>query len=139
MCKRLDLEFIPAGVWEGLWFALFTVIFAPTKDCAICYYVTHFNKDVFSALISLIFIVGDFKYIGGEFDKRSREGAFFTVTLARGTFGLAMYCRALRSSGWLTKAWMGTIATLASLFQSCSLRVFQRLQKYRLLEVFYAR
>jgi len=110
MCESLELEFMTARVWEGLWCALFTVILALTDGCAICCYVTQFTEDVFSAFISLIFIIEAFLNIGGEFDKRSREGAFLTVLLAMGTFGLAMYFRAFRSSGWLTKTWRNTVA-----------------------------
>jgi hypothetical protein len=110
ICETLELEFMPARVWEGLWCALFTVILALTDGSAICCYVTQFTEDVFSAFISLIFIIVAFINIGGEFDKRSRDGALFTVILALGTFGLAMYFRSFRSSGWLTKSWRNTIA-----------------------------
>merc|ERR1712190_292576 len=110
MCESLDLEFMPARVWEGLWCALFTVILALCDGSAICCYVTQFTEDVFSAFISLIFIIEAFINIGGEFNKRSREGAFFTLILAMRTFGLAMYFRSFRSSGWTTKFWRNTIA-----------------------------
>jgi hypothetical protein len=110
MCESLELEFMTARVWEGLWCALFTIILALTDGCAICCYVTQFTEDIFSAFISLIFIIEAFINIGGEFEKRSPEGAFLTLILATGTFALAMYFRAFRSTGWLTKFWRNTIA-----------------------------
>merc|ERR550532_3740593 len=110
LCQTLKLEFMVARVWEGLWCALFTVLTAVTDGCAVCCYVTQFTEDVFSGLISLIFIFEAFINIGKEFDVRSLEGAYFTVLLALGSFGAAMYFRAFRSTGWLTKSLRNTVA-----------------------------
>jgi len=110
MCESLDLEFMPARVWEGLWCALMTIIIALTDGCAICCYVTQFTEDIFSALISLIFIIEAFINIGKEFNERENDAAFLTAILALGSFGLAMYFRSFRSSTWLTKSLRNVIA-----------------------------
>jgi hypothetical protein len=110
LCESLDLEFMTARVWEGLWCALFTVLTAVTDGSAICCYVTQFTEDVFSGLISLIFIIEAFINIGKEFDTRTLTGAYFAVLLAFGSFFAAMYFRAFRGTGWLTKSLRNTIA-----------------------------
>merc|ERR1719316_1466912 len=110
MCKELDLEFMPARFWEGMWCALMTIVLALTDSNAICYLVTHFTEDIFSALISLIFIIEAGINIAGEFDEVSEAGAFLTVILALGSFGLAMYFRSFRSTRYLIPFFRNVIA-----------------------------
>eukprot|EP00927_Polykrikos_kofoidii_P004628 TRINITY_DN1182_c0_g1_i7.p1 TRINITY_DN1182_c0_g1~~TRINITY_DN1182_c0_g1_i7.p1 ORF type:complete len:584 (-),score=81.76 TRINITY_DN1182_c0_g1_i7:483-2234(-) len=103
MCKNLEIEFMVARLWEGLWCALITIIIALTDGCAICCYVTQFTEDIFSALISLIFIIEAAKNIIRTFTNKPESVAFLTALLAFGTFGLAMTFRAGKTSLWLTK------------------------------------
>eukprot|EP00971_Amphidinium_carterae_P038811 762858-Amphidinium_carterae.1 len=35
LCDQLDIEFLPARVWQGLWCSLFTVVLAMTDSCAL--------------------------------------------------------------------------------------------------------
>jgi hypothetical protein len=101
MCKDLDLEFMPARFWEGMWCALMTIVLALTDSNAICKWVTQFTEDVFSALISLIFIIEAGINTTKEFDKIEKDGALLTVILALGSFGLAMYFRSFKSTRYL--------------------------------------
>lgn len=103
MCQAYEIEFMVARVWEGLWCALITIIIALTDGCAICCYVTQFTEDIFSALISLIFIIEAAKNIITTFEKKEESAAFLTALLALGTFGLAMAFRAQKTSVWMTK------------------------------------
>ncbi len=110
MCKSMDLEFLPARVWQGLWCALFSIILALCDGCAVCAYVTQFTEDIFSALISGIYILSAFISIFNEFNESSTEAAFFQVILTSGTFGLSMYLRSFRGSLWMTKSFRNLFA-----------------------------
>lgn len=101
ICKSLDLEFMVARLWCGLWCAFMTITLAITDSNYVMSYVTQFTEDVFSALISLIFIIEAILNIHKEFDEVPLDAAFLTVILAFGSFGLAMYFRAFRSTKWL--------------------------------------
>ena len=90
LCNALDLEFLPARVWQGLWTALFTVILAVTDGSAVMKMYTRFTEEIFSALISLIFIIEAFQKIFGGFYTLSLEGALLTTLLSLFTFWLAM-------------------------------------------------
>jgi hypothetical protein len=109
---------------------LFIILLALFDGNAMMCEITHFTEDVFSALISLIFIIEAFLSIGREFEKRSTEGALFTVILASGTFGLAMYLRQLRNLKWLNPFLRNMIAnfgvTISILFYLYLLRVSRR-------------
>jgi hypothetical protein len=110
MCKSMDLEFLPARIWEGLWCALFTIILALCDGSAICAYVTQFTEDIFSGLICFIFIIGAFLSILNEFNESSNDVAFLQLILALGTFGLSMYFRALRGTLWMSKSFRNVFA-----------------------------
>jgi len=101
MCKELDLEFMPARFWEGMWCALMTIVLALTDSNAICKWVTQFTEDVFSALISLIFIIEAGINVAKEFNEIEKDGAFLTVILALGSFSLAMYFRSFKGTRYL--------------------------------------
>mmetsp|Transcript_19934 Transcript_19934/g.43480 ORF Transcript_19934/g.43480 Transcript_19934/m.43480 type:complete len:603 (-) Transcript_19934:385-2193(-) len=102
LCKALDIEFLPARVWQGLWCSLFTVVLAMTDASAAMSHFTRFVEDIFSLLISLIFIVGAFQNLGKSFDKLSLEGAFLTALLCFGTYLLATWLRAMKRSTMTT-------------------------------------
>lgn len=40
----MDIEFLPARVWQGLWTALFTVLLAGFDLCFLMKYVTRFTE-----------------------------------------------------------------------------------------------
>jgi hypothetical protein len=97
-CKSMDVEFLPTRVWQGLWCSLFTVIFAVTDSCALMQYVTRYVEDIFSALISVIFIVEAFRSVIQAFDSKSEAGAFLTALLCFGTYLLALRLKELKKT-----------------------------------------
>ena len=58
MCQQFDLEFLPARVWQGLWCALLTILMAVFDMSSFMRHCTRFTEEIFSLLISLIFILG---------------------------------------------------------------------------------
>ena len=110
LCVALELEFLPARVWQGLWTALFTVLLAVFDCSALMHHVTRFTEEIFSALISLIFIIEAFLSVGGLYasddSTLGRARAFLGTLLCFGTFFIATWCKSLKGPGQvvLTKA-----------------------------------
>merc|ERR1712110_664450 len=57
MCEGLGLEFLTCYFWVGIWFSVFTILMAVFEVSCLMHYVTKFTEEIFSGLISLIFIV----------------------------------------------------------------------------------
>lgn len=91
--------------WVGIWTGLFTLILAITNASNLMRYFTRFTDEIFSALMSLIFIYKavDFLVIGFQDsdDATSYIGALLALILAIGTFYIAMTLARLRSSNYL--------------------------------------
>ena len=106
MCLALDLEFLPARVWEGLWTALFTILLATFDLSALMRRVTRFTEEIFSALISIIFIVGALQNIVYLFVDDAtilgRARAFMATVFCFGTYQLATACKNTRKSLYFT-------------------------------------
>lgn len=120
MCKALDLEFLPARVWEGLWTALFTTLLAVFDMSALMKSVTRFTEEIFSALISTIFIVEALVNVIKLFpDDTSIEGrarAFMGTVVCFGTYIFANMCKTQRSWRWLTPTLRNIIANYGVTF-----------------------
>merc|ERR1712151_395922 len=108
MCVSMDIEFLPARVWQGLWCALFTILISVFDLNALMGHVTRFTEEIFSALISLIFIVSAFVNIGQLFfdgtSDEQRARAFAGLTLFSGTYILATWCKKSKSTTLFTPA-----------------------------------
>lgn len=102
VCLMLDVDFLTARVWQGLWCSLFTVILALTDASALMQYCTRFTEDIFAALISVIFIVGALEQIGKAFSTKDTASALLTACLAFGTYYFAFLLRDFKKTRWLT-------------------------------------
>ena len=106
LCKELGLEFLPARVWQGLWTALFTIILSLFDLCALMKSITRFTEDIFSALISVIFIFEAFLNIGKLYFEddtiTGRARAFAGTIFALGTYATATGLKKMKGSKWLT-------------------------------------
>jgi len=93
-------------VWQGLWTSLFTIILSLFDLCALMHYVTRFTEEIFSALISAIFIYEAIMNVGKlYFDDDSivgRAQAFSGTVLCFGTYGVATSLKNLKTTSWLT-------------------------------------
>mmetsp|Transcript_39232 Transcript_39232/g.68150 ORF Transcript_39232/g.68150 Transcript_39232/m.68150 type:complete len:694 (+) Transcript_39232:118-2199(+) len=113
ICLMLDVDFLTARVWQGLWCALITIIFSVTDASALMWYVTRYVEEIFSALISLIFMVEALKAVIDTYYKRDQAAAFLTTLLCFSTYILAMKFRALKASKWFNPMLRFTIANFA--------------------------
>jgi mannitol/fructose-specific phosphotransferase system IIA component (Ntr-type) len=101
----MGIPFLPAYAWVGLWSALFLVILAVTDASCLMRFFTRFTDEIFSALISLIFIYEAIKslaHIFADLDvKKHHDTALLSLLLALGTFYIAMSLSRFRSSHYL--------------------------------------
>jgi len=102
LCDNLDIEFLPARVWQGLWCALFTVLLAMTDSCALMSHFTRFVEDIFAALISLIFLQSAITNLIKAYVDETAEVAFLTTILCIGTYLLTMFLRGLKETNYLS-------------------------------------
>ncbi|MEM8864889.1 MAG: PTS sugar transporter subunit IIA [Planctomycetota bacterium] len=109
LCKDQGIDFLPAYAWVGLWSALFTVLLAVTDASRWIRYFTRFTDEIFSALISIIFIYEAGRQLwtpfGGPENGANYEAALFALLLALGTFYIAMSLSQIRRSSFLLP-WM---------------------------------
>lgn len=95
--------------WVGLWTSLLTVLLAITNASNWMKYFTRFTDEIFSALMSLIFIYKAVVAIVAEFQEDgpggSPEEALLSLVLAVGTFYIAMSLANFRNSIYLLP-WM---------------------------------
>ena len=89
-------QFLSVYAWVGLWTGLFTTLLAITNASNLMRYFTRFTDEIFSALMSLIFIFEAVKALVITFQESFREAnephdeAFLTLLLAVGTFYIAV-------------------------------------------------
>jgi mannitol/fructose-specific phosphotransferase system IIA component (Ntr-type) len=108
LCQDLHLgdQFLGVYGWVGLWTAFLTVLLAVTNASNLMRYFTRFTDEIFSVLMSLIFIYKAIEAIVGEFQRAetgasSSEQALLAVVLAVGTFYIAMSLAGFRRSKYL--------------------------------------
>ncbi len=91
--------------WIGLWTSLITIVLAVTNASNLMRYFTRFTDEIFSALMSLIFIYKAVQALAQGFqetgDGTSSERALLALVLALGTFYIAMTLARFRNSIYL--------------------------------------
>lgn len=107
LCEDLDQtqNFLGIYGWVGLWTALMTIALAVTNASNLMKYFTRFTDEIFSALMSLIFIYKAVQALVKTFDESdttgSPEKALLALVLAVGTFYIAMSLARFRNSIYL--------------------------------------
>ncbi len=105
LCADLGVPFLPVYGWVGLWAAGFLVILAVTDASCLMRYFTRFTDEIFSGLISMIFIYEAVKSLVDIFQdldvKKHHDTALLSLLLALGTFYIAMSLSRFRHSSYL--------------------------------------
>lgn len=105
LCADMNIPFLPAYGWVGLWSAGFLIILAITDASCLMRYFTRFTDEIFSALISIIFVYQAIKslvFIFEDLDvKQHHDTALLSLLLALGTFYIAMSLSRFRRSSFL--------------------------------------
>ena len=105
LCADLNIPFLASYAWVGLWSAGFVILLAITDTSCLMKYFTRFTDEIFSALISLIFIyeaVKSLVFIFEDLDvKKHHDTALLSLLLALGTYYIAMSLSRFRRSNYL--------------------------------------
>lgn len=106
LCRDMGYgeQFLGVYGWVGLWTALLTISLAALNASNLMRYFTRFTDEIFSALMSLIFIYKAIQALIIEFradEIISYEKALLALVLAVGTFYIAMTLARIRSSRYL--------------------------------------
>jgi hypothetical protein len=109
----LGLEFLPCYFWCGVWFSLFTIIMAVFDVSCLMRFVTKFTEEIFSGLISMIFIVEAIKPAVKAFYTKDLAVALLQLNLLLGTFGLAMKLAKLKNTNLLNVTLRKVISNFA--------------------------
>ena len=104
-CSANGVAFLPVYSWVGLWSSLFLFLSSFFSLSNVVEYFTKFTDDIFSTLISVIFIMEALKDLTGKFCNPEVSGiqAFVTLSVALTTFLTAKTLSGLRRSPFLVR------------------------------------
>uniref|UniRef100_A0A8B9LEG9 Anion exchange protein n=1 Tax=Astyanax mexicanus TaxID=7994 RepID=A0A8B9LEG9_ASTMX len=63
-CKSQDIEYIVGRVWVGVWLIIIVVVIVAVEGSFLVRFISRFTQEIFSILISLIFIYETFSKLG---------------------------------------------------------------------------
>ncbi|KAI5102907.1 solute carrier family 4 (anion exchanger), member 1b (Diego blood group) isoform X1, partial [Silurus meridionalis] len=66
-CKSRDIEYIVGRVWVGVWLIVIVVLMVATEGSFLVRFISRFTQEIFSILISLIFIYETFSKLASIF------------------------------------------------------------------------
>jgi len=69
-------QFLPWRLWIGIWTFIISLVVAFFQGSTLVRYFTRFTKDIFNALVALLFIVSAFKKLGKIFSKHPLTSVF---------------------------------------------------------------
>jgi mannitol/fructose-specific phosphotransferase system IIA component (Ntr-type) len=109
LCDDYELgdQFLGVYGWVGIWTSLFTLLLSVTNASNLMKYFTRFTDEIFSALMSLIFIYKAVEALAETFSVSnadpggSMEKALLALVLAIGTFYIAVSLAGFRRSHFL--------------------------------------
>ncbi len=105
LCNDMEIPFLAVRAWVGLWTAGFLVVLAVTDASCLMRYFTRFTDEIFSALISIIFIYEAVAWLIRSFEDldihKHHDTALLTLLLALGTYYIAMNLSQFRRSSYL--------------------------------------
>uniref|UniRef100_A0A8C7TYD4 Anion exchange protein n=1 Tax=Oncorhynchus mykiss TaxID=8022 RepID=A0A8C7TYD4_ONCMY len=138
-CNANHIEYLTGRVWIGFWLVLIVVIIVAFEGSFLVRFVTRFTQEIFSFLISLIFIYETFSKLGKIFQEHPLQRcylvndtwtssscndtvvgvpgkvvgepntALLTLVLMSGTFFIAFYLRKFKNSSFFP----GKVSTLS--------------------------
>uniref|UniRef100_A0A8C7K0B5 Anion exchange protein n=1 Tax=Oncorhynchus kisutch TaxID=8019 RepID=A0A8C7K0B5_ONCKI len=129
-CNANDMEYLTGRVWIGFWLVLIVVLIVAFEGSFLVRFVSRFTQEIFSFLISLIFIYETFSKLGKIFQEHPLQRcylvngtwtssscnhtvvdvpdkvvgepntALLTLVLMSGTFFIAFYLRKFKNSAF---------------------------------------
>ena len=118
LASAANLPFLPLYSWTGLWTALILLVSSLTSASNGVRFLTRFTDEIFSLLISAIFVVEALSDIGGTFQSRSFGIAKSLMTLvsATVTYTVATKLKGLRNSVYFNQRVRTFISNFAPTF-----------------------
>jgi len=115
LAKVASLPFLPLYAWTGLWTSGILLASSVTSASNLVKYLTRFTDEIFSVLISTIFVVEAMSDIGGTFfsPASTLTKALLTLTIASVTFGSATVLKGLRNTNYFTKSIRKNVSNFA--------------------------
>uniref|UniRef100_A0A8B9K995 Anion exchange protein n=1 Tax=Astyanax mexicanus TaxID=7994 RepID=A0A8B9K995_ASTMX len=111
-CKSNGLEYLTGRVWIGFWLIIIVVVMVAFEGSFLVRFVSRFTQEIFSFLISLIFIYETFSKLAKIFQqhplqrsstiviKGEPNTALLSLVLMSGTFFIAFYLRKFKNSAF---------------------------------------
>ncbi|NWI60199.1 B3AT protein, partial [Calyptomena viridis] len=115
-CSAHDMEYIVGRVWIGFWMILLVLVVVAVEGSFMVRFLTRYTQEIFSFLISLIFIFETFsklvtifkehplmpQYEEPELPNQPKPNtALLSLILMAGTFFLAFFLRKFKNSAFL--------------------------------------
>jgi len=105
LAKKMSLPFLPLYAWTGIWTSGILLASSFTSGSNLVKYLTRFTDEIFSTLISFIFVFEAFQNIGHSFTDpaSSFTKGLMTLIVAVSTYLTAGTLRGLRSTVYFNK------------------------------------
>jgi hypothetical protein len=115
LANMMSLPFLPLYAWTGLWTSAILLISSVTSASNLVKYLTRFTDEIFSVLISAIFVVEAVSDVGRTFASPASTftKALLTLTVASMTYGTATFLKGLRATTYFSKRVRTTISNFA--------------------------
>jgi len=115
LAKSTSVPFLPLYAWTGLWTAGMLMTASLTSASNIVKYLSRFTDEIFSTLISAIFLFEAVSDVVKTFISplSTATKALLTLTCASVTFGSAMALRSLKNSIYFTKSIRNNLSNFA--------------------------
>ena len=115
LAKSMSVPFLPLYAWTGLWTAGMLMTASLTSASNIVRKLTRFTDEIFSVLISSIFLFEAVSDVTKTFTAplSTAAKALLTLTCASATFGSAMALRGLKTSIYFTKSIRNNLSNFA--------------------------
>uniref|UniRef100_A0A671R4T6 Anion exchange protein n=1 Tax=Sinocyclocheilus anshuiensis TaxID=1608454 RepID=A0A671R4T6_9TELE len=110
-CKSSEIEYLTGRLWIGIWLIIIVVLTVAFEGSFLVRFVSRFTQEIFSFLISLIFIYETFFKLGKIFMDHPLRSyasqtlnqpntALLSLVLTAGTFFIAFYLRKFKNSAF---------------------------------------
>uniref|UniRef100_A0A3B5R7L6 Anion exchange protein n=1 Tax=Xiphophorus maculatus TaxID=8083 RepID=A0A3B5R7L6_XIPMA len=109
-CKDNEIEYLTGRVWIGFWLVLIVFITVALEGSILVRFVSRFTQEIFSFLISLIFIYETFAKLVKIFKEHPLQNCFhgnnkpntalLSLVLMAGTYFIAFYLRKFKNSSF---------------------------------------
>jgi hypothetical protein len=115
LSRVLNLPFLPLYAWTGLWTSGILFIAAFTSCSNLVKYLTRFTDEIFSVLISTIFVVEAVSDVARTFASPTStfSQALLTLVCASSTYLISSTLKGLRRSAYFTKGIRNTVSNFA--------------------------